>query len=258
MQIREDNHQDVLILAPVGHLDTRSQHEFEVKVLEKLTAGERRFLIDMAEVEYISSAGLRVMLMLAKKLGGTEGQLVLAGMNPHVHQVFEISGLTGVFTIRKDREEALGAFSSVDPTIAKVANLASRLMDVSRGEGAAMNGAARSPISKEDAAEVAEIAVKLLRLREDTGLPSRERTTPSGTYTVPRAANGSATAAASAPTQAPIAPAPVAPQPAAPAPAASAPVNEPVQAAPPHPAEAAASPTFVERLSAFFRRFFRG
>lgn len=251
MQIREENQQNVLILAPVGHLDTRSQHEFEAKILERLNGGERRFLIDMTEVEYISSSGLRVMLMLAKKLGGTEGQLVLAGMNQHVHQVFEISGLTGVFTIRKDREEALGSFSSVDPTIARVANLASRLMDVSRSDAAAAGNASHSPVSPEDASAVAEIAVNLLRLKSETAPPPpRSAAGVSQVYIPPAEAP-----AAPQPERAPVVaqpPAVVAAEPPRPAKRAPEPAPEPVS----QPA-ATSEPGLIDRIVAIFRSLFR-
>lgn len=166
MQITEETAGEVLVLKPSGHLDTRTQHEFEERVLAKLNAGQRRFLIDMSGVEYISSAGLRVMLMLAKKLTSTDGQLVLSGMNDHVHQVFEISGFTGVFTIRKTTDEGLRSFSNVDGSVARVANLASRLMDVSK------DAQPSSSMTDDDAKAVAAAAVRLLRLNKMTDPPA--------------------------------------------------------------------------------------
>lgn len=138
MQIHESRENEILILGPVGHLDTRTQSDFEKVVLEKLQAGERRFIIDMVEVEYLASAGLRVLLMLAKKLKSTEGQLVIAGMNEHVLEVFNVAGFSTFFAIQDTKDEALatlGSIAEVDPAAAKLASLTSRLLETSRGDG---------------------------------------------------------------------------------------------------------------------------
>jgi len=138
MQINESRENDVLILGPVGHLDTRTQGDFEKVVLERLQTGERRFIVDMVDVEYLASAGLRVLLMLAKKLKATEGQLVICGMNEHVLEVFNVAGFSGFFTINDTKEEALatvGAVEDVDPAAVKLASLTSRLFETTRREG---------------------------------------------------------------------------------------------------------------------------
>lgn len=138
MQINESRENDVLILGPVGHLDTRTQGDFEKVVLERLQGGERRFIIDMVEVEYLASAGLRVLLMLAKKLKSTDGQLIICGMNEHVLEVFNVAGFSGFFTIKANKDEALSAFgtiSDVDPAAIKVASLTARLFETTRREG---------------------------------------------------------------------------------------------------------------------------
>ncbi|MGA7613567.1 MAG: STAS domain-containing protein, partial [Thermoanaerobaculia bacterium] len=156
MQIQENRQGEVVILGPVGHLDTRTQHEFEEKVLTYVNGGDKFFVVDMAGIDYIASAGLRVLLMLAKKLTGSEGQLVLCAMNDHVKQVFDIAGFTGVFRIVPTLPDALQGFTIVDTNVEKVARLASRLMDVTK------DGAAVEPASADDAAFLASRAADLL------------------------------------------------------------------------------------------------
>jgi len=58
-------------------------------------------------VEYISSAGLRVLLMLAKKLQGTGGRLVLCAMPESVRLVFELAGFLPIFEIEDTRQAAV-------------------------------------------------------------------------------------------------------------------------------------------------------
>ena len=70
--------------------------------------GEHKWVLDMAGVEYISSAGLRVVLLLAKRLKQNSGHLVLCGLQPHVHEVFDISGFLAILDVADSRDAALG------------------------------------------------------------------------------------------------------------------------------------------------------
>ncbi|HUM02325.1 MAG TPA: STAS domain-containing protein, partial [Thermoanaerobaculia bacterium] len=58
---------------------------------------------------YVSSAGLRVLVMLAKKLAGGQGRLVLCGMRESVREVFEIAGFTSLFAITATVDEAVAS-----------------------------------------------------------------------------------------------------------------------------------------------------
>ena len=102
-----------VVLEPVGRLESKTSPELEKKVTALLAAGERRFVVDLGATEYVSSAGLRVLLMLAKKVSGGAGRLALCGLNPQVREVFEIAGLGALFQIRDTRDEALAAAESV-------------------------------------------------------------------------------------------------------------------------------------------------
>lgn len=89
-----------------GRLDTNTAPDFEAKLTEQLARGRQRFLIDLGAVSYVSSAGLRVFLMLAKKLGRGEGKMVLYGLNEHVKEVFDTAGFSRIFTIEPDLASA--------------------------------------------------------------------------------------------------------------------------------------------------------
>lgn len=67
----------------------------------------RRVVIDFAALDYISSAGLRVVLMTAKRAKQGKGTLVLCGLQPHVKEVFEISGFLKILEVAPDRLAAL-------------------------------------------------------------------------------------------------------------------------------------------------------
>lgn len=108
MEIGEDRPGDVLVLAPVGRIDTTTSSGLEERLLHGVSEGERRLVLDLAGVEYISSAGLRVLLRLAKKMQLSGGDLVLCGLGDSVRQVFELAGFLPLFTIEADRVRALG------------------------------------------------------------------------------------------------------------------------------------------------------
>lgn len=74
-----------------GRLDAVSAPEWEAKLLP-LADAPGEVVLDLTDLEYISSAGLRIILMLAKRLQAKGHQLSITGMNDNVHHVFEMSG----------------------------------------------------------------------------------------------------------------------------------------------------------------------
>lgn len=107
LDIKERTEGDFVVLGLAGRLETKTSHEFEKKVIELLSSGSRRFVVDMKETEYVSSAGLRVLLMLSKKLNGTGGHLALCSMSEAVRQVFDIAGFAAFFLIAESPREAM-------------------------------------------------------------------------------------------------------------------------------------------------------
>lgn len=109
LEIRESRADGFVVLEPVGRLETKTSPDLEKKIVALLAAGDRQFVLDLAETEYVSSAGLRVFLMLAKKLAGGAGRLSLCRLNSSVREVFEIAGFASLFSIHATRDAALSA-----------------------------------------------------------------------------------------------------------------------------------------------------
>lgn len=107
MELQQDRSDGVLVLAPIGRVDSNSSGELETQLMALLGAGERRLVVDMRGVEYISSAGLRVLLLLARRLQETAGEVVLCSMGKAVRQVFELAGFLSIFKVEPSREHAL-------------------------------------------------------------------------------------------------------------------------------------------------------
>src|SRR5262245_16103114 len=107
MEVSARKTDDLVVLSPVGSLDTRSAVDFEKSVLDCLGQGLLRFVIDFGRVDVVSSAGLRVLIMLDKRLAGTGGGVVLTGLSDHVRMVFEVTALADHFTITASEQEAI-------------------------------------------------------------------------------------------------------------------------------------------------------
>ena len=110
MDISQSQKDDVSVVGLAGRFDAQSAGEVEDHFKTALDGGAKNILVDMAEVEYISSAGLRVLLSTAKKLTGLNGKLVLCGLKPYVREVFEVAGFTTIFMILPDVDQGLKAF----------------------------------------------------------------------------------------------------------------------------------------------------
>ncbi len=112
MQIHQSSRDGVTVVAPTGRIDTTTSPVLEDAVRRAVDEGARALLIDLAGVEYISSAGLRIFLVLAKRMRGIEGRVVLCGMGQPVQHVFQLAGFLPLFTIEPTREAAFTRLTS--------------------------------------------------------------------------------------------------------------------------------------------------
>jgi stage II sporulation protein AA (anti-sigma F factor antagonist) len=112
MEIGFEKVGDVLVVKPIGRLDSNSAPGSEKAMLGRIEHGERRMVLDFSALDYISSAGLRVVLILARRLRKADGRLVLFGMNDHNRDVFAISGFLTLLTVLDTRDAAIDAARS--------------------------------------------------------------------------------------------------------------------------------------------------
>lgn len=107
IEVAEERDGDALVLLPVGRLDSANARAFEAIVMDRIGAGEQRMVVDFSRLNFISSSGMRVLLLAAKQLHASQGRLVLCTMQDHIHEVFRISGFDQIIPIRDSREAAL-------------------------------------------------------------------------------------------------------------------------------------------------------
>jgi len=98
------------IIALEGQLNSANAAAAEADILAVVGQGERQLVLDFSRLDYISSAGLRLVLVVAKRLKKEGGQLVLCGMQPNIREVFEISGFLAILDVVGSRAEALARF----------------------------------------------------------------------------------------------------------------------------------------------------
>ena len=109
MDIQEQRQGEVIVLGPVGRLDSLNCREFESHLLNALNESGK-VVVDCTALVYISSAGLRVLLVAAKQARAINGQLSLAALQDNPREVFDISGFSAIFSIHPTVEAAITSF----------------------------------------------------------------------------------------------------------------------------------------------------
>lgn len=127
MQIASTTKDGVCIVAPGGVIDTRTSQAFEAAMVQAFASGTRSFAVDFGKVTLITSAGIRVLVMMTHRLQRVSGGLALFGLTDRVKAVFEIGGLLQQFAIVGTEAQALELLSKPKDAPARVPVRPSRL-----------------------------------------------------------------------------------------------------------------------------------
>lgn len=110
MDITTRTQNGVTLVAFAGKLDSNTSPQAQQALDAMLASGARKMVIDFTALDYISSAGLRVLLGTAKGLSGAGGALHLFGLNETIREVFDISGFSTILAVFATEAEALKGF----------------------------------------------------------------------------------------------------------------------------------------------------
>lgn len=110
VNIKEVPQGDILILKMAGRLDAVSSPVAERKVFDHINNGQHKLLFDFTGVDYLSSAGMRMLLSVTKKLKTLSGRLVICSITTNVMDVLKMSGFDHVLELVKTEEEGLRKF----------------------------------------------------------------------------------------------------------------------------------------------------
>ncbi len=111
MEITTKELKRVHLVTLKGRIDHEAARELEQTLMQLIDAGYYRLVIDMSEVNYISSAGLRVLLAARKAVRRwNRGDMCLAGLQPLIRGTFDLVGFDQIFDIYDDVVDAVGSF----------------------------------------------------------------------------------------------------------------------------------------------------
>lgn len=111
MQVTVDKREGFVVLKLKGRSDAATSIMLEEKFLALVGGGEKHFVVELSNLEYIGGAGLRMLLLVAKKLKRANGKLVLFALKGQVKEVFDVAGFSTIFFIYRSLNEAIRALS---------------------------------------------------------------------------------------------------------------------------------------------------
>jgi stage II sporulation protein AA (anti-sigma F factor antagonist) len=112
MEIRETTEHGITVIELEGRFDAPSAPEAEDAFRRVTDKGIDRVVLDLSGVEYISSGGLRAIIVLLKTMNRNAGSLAVCGLNPFVSEVFEITHLADRLNVQATRAQALQALQA--------------------------------------------------------------------------------------------------------------------------------------------------
>lgn len=115
MQVSQERYGDALVLTPVGRIDNSSTDGLRAELhahLANCRNGGDRLVLDFSKVDYISSVGLRILMLAAKQVREQGGSIVIAALQPVVREIFEISRFNLMFQCFGTVREALAKLSA--------------------------------------------------------------------------------------------------------------------------------------------------
>ena len=102
----------ICVVEVEGRLDAAAASQLEADLWSLLAEGKSKIVVDLGGVSYISSTGLRVLLVAIKEARRDGGDLRLCRLSPRVHDIFRMAGFTAIFPIHGTEEEAVRGFES--------------------------------------------------------------------------------------------------------------------------------------------------
>jgi|LGOV01.1.fsa_nt_gb anti-anti-sigma factor len=100
INVRED--QGRYLVGMEGRLDTNTAPEMEKSLEKYYTMNGFDIVLDFINLDFVSSAGLRVILLIQKKAKALKGKLVIKNVKPEIQEVFDMTGFTDILTIEKE------------------------------------------------------------------------------------------------------------------------------------------------------------
>ncbi len=111
MELQEERVGDTYVVTAKGRLDGVASGAFADKIDGLIGNAKPKLLVDFAGVDFVTSAGLRAVLMAVKKVKASGGMFALCGVQDSVREILDISGFTAMLQIHGDRAGGLSALA---------------------------------------------------------------------------------------------------------------------------------------------------
>lgn len=107
MNVKTQEEKGYWVVKLEGRLDISNSSQFEQDCMNWIEQGQRKFILDLGALEYISSAGLRSILAATKKLKAQNGSLALCSLSGLVEEVVTVSGFDNILQVFADLDKAM-------------------------------------------------------------------------------------------------------------------------------------------------------
>ena len=107
MTFNQYENKDFTIIQIIGRIDASNSQEAQKNVLAVIDGGISKLILNLEKLDYISSAGLRSLLIIAKTLKAKNGVFRLCCLKENIKEVFDISGFSTIFDIRDNEQDSL-------------------------------------------------------------------------------------------------------------------------------------------------------
>ncbi len=112
MELRNERREGVLIASASDRVDSANVHDFQEALQAVIDERDRAVVLDLEHLTYISSAGLRVILLTAKALQKQNGGFAVCSLSDPIREVFEISGFDKIIPVYASQSNAIELLTS--------------------------------------------------------------------------------------------------------------------------------------------------
>ncbi len=109
MKVRVESRNGVLVVGVCGRVDSVNAREFETELRDVLGKGAAGVVLDCTELDYVSSAGLRVLLRITRDLDRKRIPFTVCSLSPMISEIFQISGFDRIIPVADSRADALAS-----------------------------------------------------------------------------------------------------------------------------------------------------
>jgi anti-anti-sigma factor len=111
MELTEETRGRVVVVTARGRLDASTSPAFGARLEKLAAASEPRLVVDFSGVDFVSSAGLRAVLMVIKRVRAGNGRLALCAVQVPVREILDIAGFTGMLDLHPAQADAVAALA---------------------------------------------------------------------------------------------------------------------------------------------------